>query len=65
VAERIRKRVEECHFLVDGNDIRLTVSIGLAAYPEHATSTEQLIQMADDAMYSGKHKSRNVVYIAS
>jgi diguanylate cyclase (GGDEF)-like protein len=65
VAERIRKRVEDCHFLVDGNQIRLTVSIGLAAYPEHATSTEQLIQMADDAMYSGKHKSRNVVYIAS
>jgi diguanylate cyclase (GGDEF)-like protein len=65
VAERIRQNVEAFHFLIEGNEIQLTVSIGLACYPEHATTSEQILQMADRAMYSGKHKSRNIVYIAN
>lgn len=65
VAERIRKSVEDMRFLIDGHEIRLTVSVGLAAYPEHAKTKEQMIQLADQAMYYGKRKSRNVVYCAS
>ncbi len=65
VAERIRKSVEESRFLIDGHDIKLTMSVGLAAYPEHAKSKEQIIQLADQAMYYGKRKSRNIVYSAS
>lgn len=65
VAERIRKKVEQTTFSIDGNDLNVTVSIGLAAYPDHARTSEQVIQMADQAMYHGKNKSRNIVYIAS
>lgn len=65
VAERIRKAVESHTFLIDGHDLRLTVSIGLAEYPSHALHAEGLIQLADQAMYHGKRKSRNVVFIAS
>ena len=65
VAERIRKRVEEFRFLVDGSEVRLTVSIGLAVYPGNAKTSQQIIKMADQAMYRGKHKSRNIVYKAS
>lgn len=65
VAERIRKRVEDFSFLVEGHVIRLTVSIGLASYPDHAKTTDRIIQLADQAMYHGKSKSRNIVYIAS
>jgi diguanylate cyclase (GGDEF)-like protein len=65
VAERIRKAVESHSFLVDGHDLKLTVSIGLASYPDHAQSAEGLIQIADQAMYHGKRKSRNIVFTAS
>lgn len=65
VAERIRKAVESHHFMVEGHDLKLTVSIGLAEYPTHAQTAEGLIQLADQAMYFGKRKSRNIVFIAS
>ncbi len=65
VAERIRKAVESKPFTVEGHSLNLTVSIGLATYPEHAQSASALIQLADQAMYHGKRKSRNVVFVAS
>lgn len=65
VAERLRSRVEQTKFHVDGIDVKLTVSIGLATFPDHAQTREQILKMADQAMYYGKYKSRNVVYKAS
>lgn len=65
VAERIRKCVESTDFLIDGHNIRLTVSIGLATYPDHAATSEEVMKLADEAMYYGKSKSRNIVFIAS
>lgn len=65
VAERIRRAVESKNFEVEGHQIKLTVSIGLAAYPTHAESASSLIQIADHAMYNGKRKSRNIVFVAS
>lgn len=65
VAERIRKAVESQMFLVEGHSLNLTVSIGLAGYPTHAQTVAGLIQIADQAMYYGKRKSRNIVFVAS
>lgn len=65
VAERIRKAVESTTFSVEGHNLNLTVSIGLACYPEHAHTASGLIQIADQAMYYGKRKSRNIVFVAS
>jgi diguanylate cyclase (GGDEF)-like protein len=65
VAERIRKTVEDHAFAIEGHQMKLTVSIGLAGYPEHAQSAQGVIQLADQAMYYGKHKSRNIVFVAS
>jgi diguanylate cyclase (GGDEF)-like protein len=65
VAERMRQLVESHSFTVEGHTLNLTVSIGLAAYPQHAQSASGLIQLADQAMYYGKRKSRNVVFVAS
>ncbi|MGZ3722550.1 MAG: GGDEF domain-containing protein [Bdellovibrionales bacterium] len=65
VAERIRKAIESHTFSVEGHNLNLTVSIGLAAYPEHAQTASGLIQIADQAMYYGKRKSRNIVFVAS
>ncbi|MEQ1663852.1 MAG: GGDEF domain-containing protein [Bdellovibrionales bacterium] len=64
-AERIRSIVEKTSFIANGVQIKLTFSIGLASYPTHAQNYEDIIRMADAAMYHGKNKSRNIVYVAS
>jgi diguanylate cyclase (GGDEF)-like protein len=65
VAERMRKMIEAGRFVRDmGLDIRLTISIGIAAFPEHATTKQHLLNLADQAMYRGKESTRNVVYLA-
>ncbi len=65
VAERIRKRTEECEFLKkEGYSIHITASIGIATYPIHSTKKNELIELADKAMYKGKEMSRNIVVVA-
>jgi two-component system, cell cycle response regulator len=66
VAERIRRAVEDHRFLSrEGSRVRVTASIGLASFPEHARGKSQILDLADRAMYRGKQSTRNVVYIAS
>lgn len=65
VAERLRRRTEECEFLKkEGYSIHITCSIGIATYPIHGTTKTELIEMADKAMYKGKEISRNIVCVA-
>jgi two-component system cell cycle response regulator len=65
VAERMRKMVEAEPFVKEmGLGVRLTISIGIAAFPEHATTKQTLLNLADQAMYRGKESTRNVVYLA-
>src|SRR5690606_21584947 len=65
VADRICKSVRETPFLVNGKMVQVTLSIGVACFPEHAQTKEKILQVADEAMYCGKNLSRNVVYLAS
>jgi len=63
IAERLRRAIESHHFLTaEGYDIRITSSFGVAAYPESAKSKEELLRLADEAMYRVKNRSRNGVY---
>ncbi|NEQ78051.1 MAG: GGDEF domain-containing protein [Okeania sp. SIO2C9] len=39
----------------------ITVSLGLACFPLHATTGEQIIQRADEALYQAKKTGRNRV----
>lgn len=65
VAERIRRRTEECEFLKnEGYSIHITASIGIATYPVHGRTKTELIELADKAMYKGKEISRNIVVVA-
>lgn len=61
VAERIRRQVEKSQ--VDGV-IGVTISIGVASYPDHGTDPETLIKSADDALYTAKRTGKNRVVIA-
>lgn len=66
VAERIRRAIEDHRFLSrEGSRVRITASIGLASFPEHAQTKTEILDFADRAMYRGKRSSRNVVYMAS
>lgn len=63
VAERIRQSVENHEFASQYGfgPVRVTVTAGVATYPEHATQPDELIFRADEAMYHGKHRGRNRV----
>ena len=61
VAERIRRRV--AHGFrdepVEGHEVLMTLSAGLALFPEDALHAEELIARADEALYGAKHAGRN------
>jgi len=65
VAERIRTRVARETFS-DGNEKPgVTVSIGVAGFPEHGDTPESIIASADAALYEAKRSGRNRVVRAS
>jgi len=59
VAERIRERIRAAGFSAHGTP--LTVSIGLAGYPEDTEHREELLDKADWAMYLAKRRGRDQV----
>ena len=58
IADSIRRAVEQ---ISAGKGTTLTVSLGVAAFPEAASSAEQLIYKADMAMYWAKSTGKNRV----
>lgn len=60
-AERIREVIARRKMNVDGKDLSVTVSIGVASFPEDADYREMLIERADNALYSAKKSGRNKV----
>ncbi len=66
VAERIRARIA-AHIFTGGRNLRLrlTASFGIAVFPQHAHSPQQLIACADAAMYEAKAARKNCVRFAA
>ena len=44
---------------IDGFELAVGASIGIAIYPDHASNAEELIRLADEAMYRVKNKGKN------
>jgi diguanylate cyclase (GGDEF)-like protein len=63
VGERIRQSVEGETFGTDQSPPVITVSIGVASLPEHATAAEGLVDEADRALYHAKRLGKNRVEI--
>jgi diguanylate cyclase (GGDEF)-like protein len=64
VAERLRARIEELRVDADGIELELTMSFGVAAYPELAVRTpEELLELADGALYTAKRLGRNLAVL--
>jgi len=43
----------------------VTVSIGVASCPEHASAAEELVKAADEAMYSAKRSRKGKVVVSA
>ncbi|MEG6566695.1 sensor domain-containing diguanylate cyclase [Thermoanaerobacterium saccharolyticum] len=64
IAERIRYEVSSKPIKTDAGDISITVSAGVADFPNKAESAEKLISHADRALYAGcKTKGRDKVAV--
>jgi diguanylate cyclase (GGDEF) domain len=60
--ERIRLYIEQHVFKgPHGEEIRITMSFGIAVYKQHAKQIDTLIQKADKALYRAKETGRNKV----
>lgn len=63
-AEIWRKQLEQNTVIYGGNEIKITLSAGIAIYPGHGKNGEELILCADEMLYQSKHSGRNQVSIA-
>jgi diguanylate cyclase (GGDEF)-like protein len=63
VAENLRKIIAETPFFHDGDTINLTVSIGVTECKPDTASVEELLKLADKALYSAKNEGRNRIVL--
>ncbi len=67
VVERVRQEVGKLDLLdqLEGPDIRLSLSQGLATFPDHVSDLKQLKEKTDQSLYEAKERGRNRVFRAS
>ncbi|HMQ10072.1 MAG TPA: sensor domain-containing diguanylate cyclase [Oligoflexia bacterium] len=61
LAQRIVKDIAKSQFNLKGYKLKITVSMGLASFPETAQKKEELVARADQALYQSKLNGRNQV----
>jgi diguanylate cyclase (GGDEF)-like protein len=59
LADRIVKAIASMPIRYTGRDIGIGCSLGIAVYPEHAASPDELLARADEAMYRAKQAGKN------
>ena len=62
-AERIRRTIQKEPLTFEGVTIGVTISIGVATFPEHGRDIQSLVGRADKALYRAKASGRNRVCI--
>ena len=61
LAERFRRMVERRKISYDGHSLQVTISGGVAAFPEDAQDAVRLIQCADHALHVAKREGKNAI----
>jgi two-component system cell cycle response regulator len=64
VAERYRRRIEDFVLMEGEKHLKITISLGIACYPhQQINSVDDLIRLADNALYKAKRNGRNRVEV--
>lgn len=58
-SERIRNAIEKTPLVLSGESAFITVSIGVASYPEHGSELKEIMNRADKALYKSKKEGKN------
>lgn len=64
-AEKIRTTIESKIFSIDDNEQSITVSIGVAIWPEHGKGYDEVLTAADEAEGRAKNEGKNMVLLAN
>ena len=64
-AERIRKKIQDMSLVFDGKKINISVSGGIATFPQDAVEANKLIHCADKALYRAKGEGKNRICLYS
>jgi diguanylate cyclase (GGDEF)-like protein len=59
IAERIRKQIEEAVFETELGPVKVTLSLGIATFPDAGTDKQTIIDKADHCLYFAKQHGRN------
>jgi diguanylate cyclase (GGDEF)-like protein len=61
LGERIRAAIEAHTFKLNGRSVAPTISIGVAEIADELIAADELVRLADEALYRAKEAGRNVV----
>jgi diguanylate cyclase len=64
IANTIRNRVRETKLVIEnGQEIPLSISLGIASYPEDCATIEELVKASDNALYLAKNSGRDQLQV--
>jgi diguanylate cyclase (GGDEF)-like protein len=61
IAEDLRETLENCPILFEGQQLQVTASFGVSELNQPATTTNELVKVADEYLYKAKENGRNQV----
>ena len=61
--DSIREKLSQHPFINNKNQIKITLSTGIASYGKDGTSLNSLMKKADDRLYMAKSKGRNCIVV--
>ena len=61
LAERVREELENTELLTELGPLKVTASLGVATFPDHASTAADLFVQGDKALYEAKNRGRNRV----
>lgn len=63
MAEKLREKIEDTDFQIEGENIKVTCSIGISSFPVYAQEPKDLFVLADNLLYRAKKNGKNKTVI--